>query len=87
MPLVWCSSSDPLERPREVALIGKTCCRSHHGKALSFHQQHLLRFADPGVQLIAETCICRPLFTPLADSISYYASRFVQAILCSFSVF
>src|SRR6266478_411340 len=39
MPLVWCSSSDPLERPREVALICKTCCHSHHGKALSFHQQ------------------------------------------------
>ena len=53
MPLVWRSSSDPLERPREVALICKTCCRSHHGKALSFHQQQLLRFADPGVQLIA----------------------------------
>src|SRR2546427_8144918 len=33
MPLVWCSSSDPLERPREVALICKTCCHSHHGKA------------------------------------------------------
>ena len=38
-PLVWCSSSDPLERPREVALICKTSCHSHHGKALSFHQQ------------------------------------------------
>jgi hypothetical protein len=25
MPLVGCSSSDPLERPREVALICKTC--------------------------------------------------------------
>ncbi len=39
MPLVWCSSSDPLERPREVALICETCCHSHHGRALSFHQQ------------------------------------------------
>jgi hypothetical protein len=39
MPLVWCDSRDPLERPREVALICKACCQSHHGKALSFHQQ------------------------------------------------
>ena len=53
MPLVWCSSGDPLECPREVALICKTGCHSHHGKALSFHQQLFLRFAYPGVQLIA----------------------------------
>jgi hypothetical protein len=36
MPLVWCSSSDPLERPREVALICKTFCHSHHGKTLCY---------------------------------------------------
>ena len=35
MPLVWCSSSDPLERPREVALICKTCASSYGIKAAS----------------------------------------------------
>ena len=31
-----------------------------------------------------EICICRPPFAALALSVSYYGSRFVQAILCSF---